>query len=109
MKIAAVALGVFLLVYLLADAIGGAALQEQYQQRHPQPSGQVETWVVESSGYHGPRGAGTNYVNCVPAPDLDRPRAERERWKEIKVTREVANSAEAGDQCPRGPVLEQVG
>ncbi|MGZ3140468.1 hypothetical protein ACVDFE_00325 [Lentzea chajnantorensis] len=109
MKTAAAALAAFLLVYVIADSIKGDALQEQYDQQHPQPSVQTADWVVESSGFHGPRGAGTHRVTCVPPADLARPREERQRWKDVKVTQETASSAEAGDPCPSGPVLELVG
>lgn len=109
MKRAAMAIGTFVVVYLAFDTVKGEVLQQWYEERHPQTPAQVKNWVVESSGYHGPRGAGTNFVTCVPAPDLELPRGERERWREIKVTSEVASTAEVGDPCPQGTILEEVG
>lgn len=71
--------------------------------------GSTEQWVVESSGYSGPRGGGgVHRVTCVPQADLALPRAERETWREIRVDEDVAYAVEQGDACPEGPIVADV-
>lgn len=53
-------------------------------------------WVVHSTGYHGPKGHGTNYVLCV------RQGNENEPWKgrEVNISAETADAIHDGDKCP---------
>ncbi len=55
-----------------------------------------EGWVVDYSGYHGPRGGGVADVICIPTT------GDRTRMREINVSKAVENAVEPGDPCPVG-------
>lgn len=60
-------------------------------------------WVVDSVGFHGPRGNGQHYVTCVPKgadPNTDG------RFRDVALPGpEDPNHPLDGKPCPAGPVL----
>lgn len=64
-----------------------------------------EVWVIESFGFHGPRGSGQHYVTCVPkgAPN------NYDRWRDVAMPgpEDPDSPLDTGAPCPDGPILDQ--
>lgn len=61
-------------------------------------------WVVDSVGFHGPRGNGQHYVTCIPkgAPN------DYDRWREVAMPGpEDVDHPLDGKPCPDGPILAE--
>ncbi|HET8680712.1 MAG TPA: hypothetical protein VFM54_02380 [Micromonosporaceae bacterium] len=88
-------------VLLVAGWAWGAAASPS----GPAPTG--ERWVVESSLYN--RFSDTHAVICIPASQVERDYSERDRWRDVVVSADLAYAAEPGDPCPAGPIRGSYG
>lgn len=68
----------------------------------PEPK---ERWVIESFGFHGPRGNGQHYVTCVPASAPN----GYDRWRDVAMPgpEDPDSPLDTGSPCPDGPVLDE--
>lgn len=64
-----------------------------------------EVWVIESFGFHCPRGDGQHYVTCVPASAPQ----NHDRWREVAMPgpEDPDSPLDTGSPCPDGPVLDE--